>query len=261
MEQMFIHPGELPPEQLRVAVASVLYRLPNDHVQILRARFGIDSVSLSIANTSKQLKVSRLQIRQAEARVMLMLHHPAQQKLLQSIAITQQAQGSKNIEVRALVESVRKLTPALINHLKNNYSDLLSVHWSVFEQLLAELLASAGFVDVQLVGRNPNTAADIYAAWHVGPLGTKVRYFVEAKRWKNRVGVEVVDRVYGAMLLERPSFGCHSALIVSAVGFKDFKKYSSTHLRNMGIELASENELKRWLENYKPDSNGLWLPS
>jgi hypothetical protein len=175
MEQVSIHPGELPPEQLRVAVASVLHRLPNEHAPILRARFGIDSVSLSIANTSKQLKVSRLQIRQAEGRVMRMLHHPAQQKLLQSIAITQQAQGSKNIEVRALVESVRKLTPALINHLKNNYGDLLSVHWSVFEQLLAELLASAGFVDVQLVGRNPNTAADIFcsmARWSIGQKST-----------------------------------------------------------------------------------------
>jgi hypothetical protein len=132
--------------------------------------------------------------------------------------------------------------------------------WEVFEHLVAELLSSAGFHDVRLVGRNSASAADIFAAYK-GPLDSSVRYFVEVKRWKRSVGVEVVDRVIGAMQVERPTFGWHSAWIVSAVGFTDFRKYSRTTLKNLGVELKDHEDLKHWLTNYRSDGNGLWLPA
>ncbi len=164
------------------------------------------------------------------------------------------------LESIATVEAVRELTPELIRHLRNHSEDIQSVPWQVFEHLVAELLASMGFEEVALVGSNSTTAADVFAAWRVGPLQSKIRYFVEVKRWKDRVGVEVIDRVYGAMLAERPVHGWHAAMIVSVVGYRDFERYSPARLKNLGIELKSRDDLVRWLEDYEPKPNGQWLP-
>lgn len=257
---MYYSANDLPHRQLRVAIAAILHRLPSEHVPILRSRFGIDSTQLTIAKTVEQLRVSKADIRYAKARAMTMLLHPAQQELIRSIVEGGTSVHSTNIEVEHGVEAIRKLTPELIEHLRRNADDLLAVRWEVFEHLVAELMASVGFHDVALIGRNASSAADIFAAWKVGPLGSSVRYFIEVKRWKDRVGVEVVDRVYGAMLAERASHGWHAALIVSVVGFKDFERYSIPTLRNMGIELKDKNDVMTWLADYEPDVNGLWLP-
>ena len=189
-----------------------------------------------------------------------MLLHPAQQELLQSIVHGEQAAASSRIEVQQAVETIRQLTPELISHLRKSSTDLVAVHWSVFEHLVAELLVSSGFHDVRLVGRNATSAADIFAAYKIGPLASSIRYFIEVKRWRDRVGVEIVDRVYGAMLAERALHGWHAALIVSVVGFADFKKYSRPTLRNMGVELKDRSDIEGWLADYKPDRNGLLLP-
>ena len=126
--------------------------------------------------------------------------------------------------------------------------------------MIAEFLASWGFEEVHLVGRNPRTSADIFAVHTVNPIGTKFRYFIEVKRWKHKVGVQVIDQVYGAMLNERPIFGWHAAMIVSLVGFKDFEKYTRESLVLKGVELKDSNDLLRWLRGYRPNGNGLWLP-
>ncbi len=164
------------------------------------------------------------------------------------------------IEVRSAIEAVRSLTPDLISHLRVHSSDIEKVAWDVFEHLVAELLASVGFEDVSMVGKNSATSADIFAAWKISPLGSKIRYFVEVKRRKDRVGVEVIDRVYGAMLAERPKNGWHAALIVSIQGFQEFRKYRREELTRLGVELKDKSDLVRWLNEYEPNSGGLWLP-
>jgi hypothetical protein len=64
-----------------------------------------------------------------------------------------------------VVESVKKLTPELIEHLRSRKDDLTKIRWDVFEHLVGEFLAHQGFKDVRLVGRDPRTSADIYATW------------------------------------------------------------------------------------------------
>jgi Restriction endonuclease len=161
------------------------------------------------------------------------------------------------LETRAVLEAVRDLTPELIRHLRLHGEDLHLVPWNVFEHLVAELLASMGFEDVALVGRNSATAADIFAAWRVTPIGHRLNYFVEVKRWKDRVGVEVIEKAYGAMLAERPRHGWHAAMIVSLVGFSEFERHPVSHLKNIGIELKDKKDLLRWLAEYEPTKGGL----
>jgi hypothetical protein len=251
---------ELSHQQLGAAVAAILHRLPAQLIPILRAVYGIDSAALTQTKIIRELGVSAAAVRQAKARAMTMLLHPAQQDLVRSIAEAEPAAPELRVETQHAVEAIRKLTPEFINHLRKNSDDLLAVRWDVFEHLVAELLVSAGFREVSLVGRDPTSSADIFAAWHLGSLGIAVRYFVEVKRWKDRVGVEVVDRVIGAMLAERPRHGWHAALVVSVAGFSDMKKYSHAALKNMGVELKDKRDLMTWLANYEPDQNGLWLP-
>ncbi|HEV2863176.1 MAG TPA: restriction endonuclease [Pyrinomonadaceae bacterium] len=164
------------------------------------------------------------------------------------------------IELLPVIEKATRLTPALIEHLRSHSEDLENLRWDVFEGLVAEFFASWGWEDVRLVGRNSKTSADIFAAYILNPLGVKIRYFVEVKRWKRKVGVQIIDQVYGAMISERQAFGWHAAMIVSLVGFKDFEKYSRETLILKGVELKDRNDLLMWLKGYKPNKSGLWLP-
>jgi hypothetical protein len=56
-------------------------------------------------------------------------------------------------------------------------------------------------------------------------------------------------------------YGWHAAMIVSVVGFKDFEKYTREELAKRGILLRERSDLLRWLKDYKPNKDGLWLPS
>lgn len=157
------------------------------------------------------------------------------------------------------VGTVTELTPQLIAYLREHNDELHDLRWDVFERLVAELLKSRGFERVQLAGQRGDTAADIVATQLIDPLGIRLRYFVEVKRWKNKIGVEVVDRVLGAMLAERPSWGWHLAMIVTLAGVKNMRKYTRRQLQFLGIEIRDQSDIAQWLEDYSPNENGLWL--
>ncbi|MEW5858675.1 MAG: restriction endonuclease [Cyanobacteriota bacterium] len=162
--------------------------------------------------------------------------------------------------VISVIEATKKLTPELILYLKSHNQELSNLQWDVFQHLVAEFFASMGYYDVRLVGKNSETSAEIYAATKLGSLGVEIRLFIEVKRWKNKLGIEIINEVHGAMLLERPKFGWHAAIIVSIAGFRKFHKFNQTELALRGIELKDKNDLLRWLKDYKPNKNGLWLP-
>lgn len=165
----------------------------------------------------------------------------------------------QDIEAKKIIESARQLTPYLLHYLKTHTDDLPHLRWDVFEQLVAECLASRGFDEVRLVGQDSQTAADIFAIQRMDSSGARIRHFVEVKRWKDRVGIEVIDRVYGAMLGERPTWGWHLAMIVSIAGFKDTRKYTRQELEYKGIELRNRDDVVDWLNDYRPSDKGLWI--
>ncbi len=94
-----------------------------------------------------------------------------------------------------------------------------------------------------------------------GGFDIPVRYFVEVKRWRDRIGVEVFDQVYGAMILERERYGWHGALIVALGGISNTRKFSREEYRKKGLEVRDKKDLIRWLDDYKPKANGLWVPA
>ncbi len=158
------------------------------------------------------------------------------------------------------IETIRRLTPELIQRLKNESENYHRVDPFVFEHLVAELLAAHGFADVRLVGRNPQTSADIFAVKFIPEIGDEIRYFVEVKRHRDRIGVNVIDRVYGAMQAEQTKFGWRGSIIVTSHEFKDFRKYTREALALRGILLRDKRDLFDWIDGYKPSKNGLWVP-
>ncbi len=165
------------------------------------------------------------------------------------------------IELIDIISAVSHLSVHLIQHLKMNPSDIQKLHWAVFEHLIAEFFASWGYEDVRLVGRDSSTSADIFAVQKIDPAGVRIRYYVEVKRRKDKIGVDVIDRVYGAMDIEKPLHGWHLAMIVSVVGFKEIKKYTRLELSMKGVELRDREAVVSWLRDYKPTDRGLWLPN
>jgi restriction endonuclease Mrr len=160
-----------------------------------------------------------------------------------------------------VVEAIKSLTPELIRHLKQNEDDFKKLQPRVFEHLIGELLLQRGFDEVKLVGQDATTSADILAVKKVHEIGSEVRYFVEAKRWKEKVGIGVINNVYGAMLMEKPDYGWNAAMIVSLVGTTKTRKITSEKLARLNITLKQKDDLLQWLRDYEPKGNGLWLPT
>lgn len=165
-----------------------------------------------------------------------------------------------NVKVAERIETVKKLSPDLILYLKKHNKILSNINPYVFEHLIAEFFAFYGYCDVRLVGKNPVTSADIFAINYDKVLNEKFKYFIEVKRTNNKLGIDVINQVMGAYLMEKPNIGWDSAIIVSLAGFKDFKKISVDNISYHGVKLKDHQDVERWLDDYIPHKNGLWLP-
>ena len=248
-------------EETRKALATLTPR----QEKILRMRYALDEKRrYSRKEIAESFGISYSTVRRIELTALRLLRHPSRQRELKGFVEegedAPEGLTEHPIELVDIVSAVSRLSVHLIQHLKLNPADIPKLPWDVFEHLIAEFFASWGYEEVRLVGRDSNTSADIYAVQKVDPIGVRIRYYVEVKRWKDKIGVDVIDRVYGAVQAERPKHGWHMAMIVSLVGFKEFKKYSRVELTLKGIELKDRDAVTSWLRDYRPTDKGLWLP-
>ena len=172
--------------------------------------------------------------------------------------------ASKNeqiVDVSEVISHSKELSPFLISHLKQHPGDMYSIDPRVFEHLIAEFFAARGYVNVSVVGKDSWTGADVVAMSRDHRSGVVYKYFVEVKRWRNLIGVEVVDRVLGALQAERHRYGWHIGMIVGLKGFKRMRRDNSATLGMFGIELRGVQNVRQWLDQYRPSKSGLWLPT
>jgi len=236
--------------------------LPEALRNFVELRFGISGRPRhSVRRLASVLGVKPARVRAAEVHVLAALRHPTR-KIFEALGLEAlRVNRDPAPAIADAIESVEQLTPELIAHLQTRNDDLRKIPWMVFEHLVAECLGQQGFRDVRLVGRDPRTSADLYATWVVGPIGSPIRFFIEVKRWRERVGITVINEVVGAMFTERERFGWHVAMIVAVGGFARFEKYSHLELSLRGVELKQKSDLLSWLRGYRPNANGLWLPA
>lgn len=169
--------------------------------------------------------------------------------------------ASLGFHIFAPAEIGKVLNEGLMDYLRNKPERISRLKGTVFEEVVAELLAQRGFKTVIHVGRRKDTSADILAIEQSPITGVHLRYFIEAKLWAHKVGVEVIDRVYGAIVNERQTWGWHIGLIVAPEGFKKMHKFTPEQLKRIGIELKDNEDLETWLNQYCPAPGGLWLPT
>ena len=166
-----------------------------------------------------------------------------------------------DFQITTPTEIGKVLNEGLMDYLKNKPERINELDGTMFEEVVAELLAHRGFHAVVHLGRRKDTGADILAVEQSPITGVNVRYFVEAKLWSRKVGVEVVDRVCGAITNERPKWGWHMGLIVAPAGWKKMVKFTDEELKFLGIELKDRTDLETWLNEYSPAPSGIWLPT
>ncbi|NVK63131.1 MAG: restriction endonuclease [Flavobacteriales bacterium] len=159
---------------------------------------------------------------------------------------------------KEIISEVKNLSPELLNYLIKNRPDLRLLHWKTTEQLVAEFFASWGY-NTELVGKNSYTSADIIAIRPNDLSNIGFKCYIEVKNTKQKVGIEVINQLIGAISSERLLNGYHVGMIVSISGFKDVNKWSPDQLKYLGVEMRDSTDVNNWLDNYQFSDSGLWL--
>jgi len=253
--------NDLNKKNLYESARQILNELNPLESEILKLSMGFDSnlveQDIEIASI---LEIPVQFVEEYRGRALRKLRHPTRADAFKVLTEHEPLKNKKiDIIIAKAVDEIGKLTPELVDHLRTKTDDITKLKPDVFEHLVAELLASRDFKNVKLVGKNSSTSADIFATKFIDDIGEH-RYFIEVKRWKDKIGVEVIDRVYGARISEQPKYGWTAAMVVSIVGFKQFRKYSREDIQNMGIYLKNRDDLLIWLNEYKENKNGLFVP-
>jgi HJR/Mrr/RecB family endonuclease len=243
----------------------ILYSLTPRQEKVIRMRYGLQESGkfYTEAEVGLYFALTQNRLREIESKSLRRLRHPSRTKFIEEYLKQLVNRKENNVvpaEQNYVIEKIKKLEPELIRHLKKYENDIYLINPLVFEHLIAEFFASWGFHDVRLVGQNGQTSADIFVAHTINPLGVENRIFVEVKRWRKKVGIEIINQVLGAFFSEKERFGWHSSLIVTIAGFTKFEKWTREELKLKGLELKDKTDLTKWLKDYKECENGLWLP-
>lgn len=105
--------------------------------------------------------------------------------------------------------------------------NILSGTWQAFERAICRYLVCDGFSGVRIVGQSGDKGADVIASKH------GKRWLFQAKHWKKKVGVTVVDETLRAL----SEYKAQIPVIVSQNGFDDEAKDYQTKLLSSGIPL------------------------
>jgi superfamily II DNA or RNA helicase len=90
-------------------------------------------------------------------------------------------------------------------------SSLASISWQAFERVVCRLLMAEGYKGVRLVGQSSDHGADVIA--HKNGR----RWLFQVKRWKNKLGLPVLDETLEALRVYRATI----PVVVALNGFDD----------------------------------------
>ncbi|HWR50753.1 MAG TPA: restriction endonuclease [Bryobacteraceae bacterium] len=131
----------------------------------------------------------------------------------------------------------------VLKHLDARPEEIFHLDGRQFEELVAELLTRQGF-EVRLTPATRDGGKDLYALKKTG-LGT-VLYVAECKKYAphRRVGIEVVQRLYGVVQAEKLTGG----LVVTTSGFsRDATTWQETVQYQIG--LRNYVQLRAWIRD------------
>lgn len=156
-----------------------------------------------------------------------------------------------------LIPVGREVDLELMKYLRRFPEHVTEMPGDSFERIIAEILASHGFSDIQLNVRNNFGEIDILAF-----EGSKDRkrkgYIIECKRYKKERNVTLREAHILAMKrILMQSSGINKAMLVTTSDFT--KPTRQLYDSAWGLELKAYDEVVEWLRNYKLNQNGLYL--
>ncbi len=129
----------------------------------------------------------------------------------------------------------------LYNSIITDPQLLGSLHWRTFEKLLANILEKFEY-EIELLKGTKDGGIDIIAIKKQSPFGLN-RYLIQAKQWKNKIGVEPVRSLIWAHNEYRATKSCLATTSVFTKGAWDLaNKYK------WQIELKDYDKILEWIK-------------
>ena len=150
-----------------------------------------------------------------------------------------------------LVQIVHTITQELIKYLANHPKALYSIKPRLFEELIAEILASYGW-RVEITPATKDGGYDIYGIVKEED-GKASNWLIECKRYApdRKIGVDIVRALYGSSVLMG---GGHNLMLATTSfftkGVKDIKA------SRYDLELKDYEGVLEWVNTYQPNPNG-----
>ena len=124
-----------------------------------------------------------------------------------------------------------------MNSLFISEPSLSAISWQAFERVVCRLLLLEGYDGVRLVGQTSDHGADVIAHKH------GKRWLFQIKRWKNKLGLAVLDETLEALRVYRAAI----PVVVALNGFDDPAREHQRVLISRGVpmQLWDRSELLR----------------
>lgn len=129
----------------------------------------------------------------------------------------------------------------LYNSIISDPSLLTSMNWRTFERLLANILEKFEF-EIELLKGTKDGGIDIIAIKNQTPFGMN-RYLIQAKQWKNKVGVEPVRSLIWAHNEYRATKSCLATTSAFTKGAWDLANNYKWQ-----IELKDYDKIIEWIK-------------
>jgi ActR/RegA family two-component response regulator len=171
-------------------------------------------------------------------------------KLSASISTAVRELYSDQEPPQILVDVLRSINVELIQYLKKHPADLYLIQPYVFEELVAELLASYGW-KVDLTKQTRDGGYDIFAI-RKDISGVESSWLIECKRYRSerKVGVDVARALYGVKTDLRVGM---SMLATTSFFSRDVYDYKSSRY---DLVLRDFEGIVEWINEYRPHPAG-----
>lgn len=145
--------------------------------------------------------------------------------------------SANNVNAFLLDEIDINLYNALISHPNL----LKTLNWRIFERLIADIIEAFGY-EVELMQGTKDNGIDVVAIKKVDVFGIH-RYLIQAKRWRNNVGVEPVQQ----LLFKQSDIGATKSCLVTTSNFTR-GAWQLAHRYKYTLELKDFEKIHEWLK-------------
>lgn len=148
--------------------------------------------------------------------------------------------GNSNSNLSFLSQGLSIIDINLYAELVKNPDLIKSMNWRTFEKLLADMLETFGY-NVELMQGTKDGGIDIVAFSRNDDFG-KHKYLLQAKRWSNKVGIDVVKNV----LFDHDRYKVTKSCLATTATFTK-GVWDLAEIYKWQLELKDFDSIKQWI--------------